>query len=84
MDSWRHLVFIYNNQIADWNYNSGCIEIEIDNNLDSIAKYGFDLIPTIPRKIGMFGAIVSFFATDKPECMDCTTRGIHQKPDFWP
>ncbi|HKB45158.1 MAG TPA: DUF4249 domain-containing protein [Chitinophagaceae bacterium] len=76
-------IFIYNNQVADWNYNAGCIAIEIDNNLDSIAKYGFDLIPTIPYKISGF-AILTFFATDKIECVDCTTRGIHQKPDFWP
>jgi hypothetical protein len=76
-------IFISTSQVPDWNYNPACTQIEIVNNLDSIAQQGSDLMPTLPAKISPLGTIVSFYASTPP-CVDCTLRGVHQKPSFWP
>lgn len=76
-------IFISNSQVPDWNYDPGCTTIVIDNNPDSIHKYGVDLMPTLVFKKDIIHGIISFLASPPP-CVDCTTRGIHQKPDFWP
>ena len=76
-------IFIDNSQVADWNYDPGCFAIEIDNSPDSIAKYGYNLVPTIPGNVSPLGGIISFYAST-PRCVDCTLRGVHQKPYFWP
>jgi Domain of unknown function (DUF4249) len=75
-------IFIYNSQVPGWNYDPGCVQVLIDNNLDSIAKHGYDLTPTLPAKISFYG-IISFYASTLP-CVDCTLRGKHQRPSFWP
>ena len=75
-------IFIDNSQVPHWNYDPGCYTIEIDNNADSIAKYGYNVVPTVPAQVTIFG-IVSFYASPL-KCVDCTLRGIHQKPYFWP
>ncbi|HEV8507117.1 MAG TPA: DUF4249 domain-containing protein [Chitinophagaceae bacterium] len=77
-------IFIYNSQVAGWGYNPGCVQVIIDNNLDSIKRHASDLYPTLPSSTDPFGAIVKFFATNDKNCMDCTFRGVHQRPDFWP
>src|SRR5262249_7367091 len=77
-------IFISNSQIPDWNYNPGCVEAIFDSNLDSIAKYASGLYPTIPTSLDPFGAISKFYATPDKNCMDCTFRGVSQKPSFWP
>ena len=77
-------VFISNSQFPDWGYNPGCVAVIRDNNLDSIKKYASDLYPTIPESLDPFGGIVKFFATNDENCMDCTLRGVSQKPSFWP
>lgn len=76
-------IFIYNNQLDKWGYSQGCSNIRIDNNADSIAKYGAGVIPTIPNKLGPFNSIIDFYAAD-PYCVDCTLRGTNVKPTFWP
>ncbi len=76
-------IFISNSEVPGWNYDPGCVLIEIDNNKDSIAKYGIDLMPTLVSKKDFYRGIISFFAST-PQCVDCTLRGVHQKPDFWP
>jgi len=76
-------IFISNGQLPDWNYNADCVFIEIDNKKDSIARYGIGLMPTLVSKKDPFRGIISFFASF-PRCVDCTLRGVHQKPDFWP
>jgi len=76
-------IFISNTQVPGWNYDPGCVFIELDNNLDSIAKHGSDLYPTTPASTSPFG-IIKFFATNNKNCMNCTFRGVSQKPDFWP
>jgi hypothetical protein len=77
-------IFIYNSQVPDWNYDPACFQIIIDNNLDSIAKYGRDLYPTTPQALSSFGSVTKFYATDHEGCMNCTFRGTNIKPAFWP
>jgi uncharacterized protein DUF4249 len=76
-------IFISNREVSDWNYDPGCVSIEIDNTPKSIAQYGVGLMPTLVSKKDPLGGIIAFYAST-PLCVDCTLRGIHQKPDFWP
>jgi hypothetical protein len=76
-------MFISNSQVPDWNYDPGCVFIEINNNPASIAQNGIGLLPTLVSKKDPFGGILSFYASTPP-CVDCTLRGVHQKPVFWP
>ena len=75
-------IFIDHSQVPDWNYDPGCYKIEIDNHPDSIAKYAHNVVPTVPAKTSPFGIVSFYVSTDR--CVDCTLRGIHQKPSFWP
>ncbi|MBG9377748.1 DUF4249 domain-containing protein [Panacibacter sp. DH6] len=76
-------IFISNRDVDKWGYSQGCSNIKIDNNADSIAKYGNGLIPTVPNQLGPFNSIIDFYAAD-PYCVDCTLRGTNQRPSFWP
>ncbi len=76
-------IFISNGEVPDWNYDPGCVFIEIGNNPQSIMQYGIGLMPTLVAKMDPFGGILSFYAST-PQCVDCTLRGVSQKPDFWP
>ena len=76
-------IFISNSQVPDWNYDPGCVFFEIANKPDSIKQYGIGLMPTNASKTDPFKGIISFYASS-PQCVDCTLRGVHQKPDFWP
>ncbi len=75
-------IFISNSQVAGWNYDPGCHFIEIDNNPGNIGEH-IGLMPTFAAKTDPLGRIISFYAST-PQCVDCTLRGVHQKPDFWP
>jgi len=75
-------IFISNSQVPDWNYNPGCTFVEITDDPLSIQQYGIGLIPTIYAKVPLFGPKTFYAST--PSCVDCTLRGVHQKPDFWP
>jgi len=77
-------IFISNSQVPGWGYDPACAQRIIDNNLDSIAKYGSDLYPTLPQSVDPFGNVAKFYATNDKNCMDCTFRGVSQKPLFWP
>ena len=77
-------IFIYNSQVPGWGYLPDCAQAIIDNNLDSIKRHASDLYPTLPFSTDAFGAILKFYATPDKNCMDCTFRGVHQRPDFWP
>jgi Domain of unknown function (DUF4249) len=68
-------IFIYNSQLADWGYDPGCVLVKVSPS--NIGEYGFDLIPTTVIND------TSFYAST-PNCVDCTLRGVHRKPDFWP
>jgi hypothetical protein len=76
--------FIYNSQVPGWGYDPGCVQVIIDNNLDSIKRHASDLYPTLPNSTDPFGGILKFYATNDKNCMNCTFRGVHQRPDFWP
>ena len=76
-------IFISNSQVPDWNYDPACVFIEIANTPEAIAQY-FSLMPTfVSKESPLGGAILKFYAST-PQCVDCTLRGVHQKPDFWP
>ncbi len=77
-------IFIKNSEVPGWNYNTGCVSVIIDNNPDSIIKYGVGLSPTVPYKLGPFGFIVQFVAANNVNCIDCTLKGTNKKPAFWP
>ena len=77
-------IFISNSEVPGWGYDPDCVVVAIDNNLDSIKKHASDLYPTTPASLDPFGSILKFLATNDKNCMDCTFRGISQKPDFWP
>ena len=66
-----------------WNYSNNCQSILIDNNKDSIAKYGGGLLPTYPEALSASGEIISFNAS-RTTCVDCTLTGTNVKPSFWP
>ena len=69
----------------DWHYDQGCAQYEIDNKLDSIAKYGADLTPTYPTVLDPLGVILKFNAASDVRCVDCRIGGrTNQKPPFWP
>ena len=76
-------IFISRSDLTDWNYNSGCIQIELDNKSDVIAANGQGLMPTTPAKLDPFGGIISFYVSE-PICVDCTLTGSRKKPSFWP
>ena len=76
-------IFISNSQVPDWNYDPGCVFVEIENIPDTVKRYGAGLMPTLVAKKDLFRGIISFYAST-PQCVDCTLRGVHQKPDFWP
>lgn len=75
-------IFIRNDELPGWGYRTGCTFITIDNNPDSILKYGVGLSPTVPVKVGL--GIVSFNATPDQNCIDCTLTGSNVRPAFWP
>ncbi|MEO8108595.1 MAG: DUF4249 domain-containing protein [Ginsengibacter sp.] len=75
-------IFIRNNEVPGWGYNPFCSEIIIDNNADSIMKYGLSLTPTTPSKT-MNLQIIQFGAAS-PSCVDCTLKGTNVRPSFWP
>ena len=76
--------FIYNYEVSNWNYVTGCFEKEIDNIRDSLEKYGEGLTPTTPSLLSPNGSIIKSYATPDPGCVDCTIGRSNQKPSFWP
>jgi len=76
-------IFIANRQVDDWGYNPGCSSFIIDNQPDSILKYGSGLMPTFANTVSPFGTIIDFYAAP-PVCVDCTLSGSNERPSFWP
>jgi len=77
-------IFISYSQVSNWHYDPGCAQHEIDNQLDSIAKYGAELTPTYPTALDAFGGVVKFNAAIDVKCVDCRIGRTNQKPPFWP
>ncbi|MEP6846837.1 MAG: hypothetical protein ABI861_12575, partial [Panacibacter sp.] len=75
-------IFISNKQLDNWGFYLPCQTTVIDNNQDSILKYGNALLPTDPKTVTIFG-VVDFYAAD-PTCVDCRLRGTNVRPSFWP
>jgi hypothetical protein len=80
-------IFISNSEIGDWHYDPfSCIDTSFLNNEPDVANaLGFSQIPvnileseqTEPYRI-------LSYSTSASSCVDCRTRGVHRKPDFWP
>jgi hypothetical protein len=77
-------IFISHSQVSDWKYDPGCSNYEIDNNLDSIAKYASGLTPMYPSALDALGNILKFKAASDVKCVDCRIGRTNQKPPFWP
>jgi Domain of unknown function (DUF4249) len=76
-------IFIYSAEVPGWDYRSGCSEVVIENQRDSLSKKANGTLPTGILKGGPFGSVVTFYAS-KEECVDCTLRGTNVKPTYWP
>ena len=75
-------IFIRKDELPGWGYRTGCTFITIDNNPDSILKYGVGLHPTVPFMVDL--GVKSFYATPDQNCIDCTLTGSNVRPPFWP
>jgi hypothetical protein len=77
-------IFIKNLELDGWNYRSGCEEIKIPNDPDSIfLAYESGSTPTIIAE-SRGPSIISFNVTTDKSCIDCTLLGTNVKPGFWP
>jgi Domain of unknown function (DUF4249) len=74
-------LFIRNDELPGWNYIAACNQVIIDNQPDSIAKYGLGLLPTAVHEAGL--SIKDFYASSYT-CVDCTLTGTNIRPNFWP
>jgi hypothetical protein len=86
-------LFISNESLPGWNYNDGCIVWFEPDRSFSIYPYPNDrslferiigkaLMPTIPAET--FNRAILTFRAEHIGCVDCTIRGYHKRPDFWP
>ena len=75
-------IFVRNEELPGWNYKTRCAFTVIDNQFDSIRKYGIGLYPTTPAVVSL--GIKKFFATSEESCMNCTVTGSNVRPAFWP
>ncbi len=74
--------FISNEQLPEWNYDSGCepeIIVPLRNDTLLSAIHFAGRVPTYYYP-GILGGVL---AAPK-ECVDCTLRGTNIKPAFWP
>jgi hypothetical protein len=77
-------IFISNDELPRWNYSQSCSQIILDNQPDSLKKYGSGLSPTVVFSLGPFGGVKQFYATPDEHCMNCTLTGSNIRPSFWP
>ncbi|MBS1600283.1 MAG: DUF4249 domain-containing protein [Bacteroidetes bacterium] len=89
-------LFIHNEELPGWNYNSGCFLIQaVPNDRDYAVKnlyYPDRVTPFIlpveyrdrnPSDPPPSGYIINYVASDA-KCVDCSLRGTRVKPAFWP
>jgi hypothetical protein len=75
-------IFIRRNQVIPWNYRTACIEEDIPNIPDSLAPFAAH-VPTSVSLFSRNGDTLRIFVTTA-DCGDCRTRGVSQKPPYWP
>jgi hypothetical protein len=68
-------IYIDNSELPDWHYNSGCYDFYAGpGDFYSIADGSLIPLDSGPKGVRVTSAL----------CGDCTIRGSHQKPDYWP
>lgn len=77
-------IFITRSQLEDWRYFLFCETDTVPNIKDSLAAFFgsghlYAIAPIMPP---MGGPIIGYSGSLR-HCMDCTLRGIHERPDFW-
>jgi len=77
-------IFIRNDELPGWNYDQHCVETILDNQPDSLKKYGSGLFATVVFATGPFGSVTKFYATPEEACMNCTLTCSNVRPAFWP
>jgi hypothetical protein len=76
-------IFISNEQVPGWNYNSDCFLTAIVNDDRHVRQaIGAGWVPIKPKDYST-GAIDSFYAAI-PLCADCRKTGSLARPSFWP
>jgi hypothetical protein len=75
--------FISNAELENWNIGFGCTEEFIK--FDAAAEFDRIIVQErMPTRYGFEGQRIAGIATAPKECVDCTLRGAHIRPDFWP
>ncbi len=74
-------IFILPSQIPEAFYRSGCYNLYVANNPDSIAKY-FNGAGFRPYQCDGCPFAKGYYSST-PECIDCRDRGSSEKPSFW-
>ena len=78
-------LFIHNNELQNWRYQTGCEATIIDNHPDSIVKYGLQLMPATVAKDDEITGAITHFSAAPASCIDCRQNGgTNVKPVFWP
>jgi uncharacterized protein DUF4249 len=75
-------IFIKASQVPGWGFSHGCIQYSVVNHPDSIIAAG-QPPPVAPEVLSLSGDVTRFWATERT-CVDCTLRGVLNKPTFWP
>jgi hypothetical protein len=80
-------LFISNSEIGDWHYDPfTCGDSSFRNNENDVAgAVGASQVPVdILEKETTAPFRILRYSTSSKFCVDCRTRGVHRKPDFWP
>lgn len=76
-------IFIQRSEVGDWRYRMNCQVDTVENKPEIIDSYfsnnTFIVISEVPSP---GGAITAYLASTR-FCMDCRSRGVHRRPDFW-
>jgi len=74
-------IFISNEEVPGWNYQSGCIGVLVRNDPASLSVFSNNGL--ISYNVAIEGLNTLGFYASNEFCMDCRTRGTNIKPDFW-